>query len=239
MVRREKGIILALDVEDINRAAEIAYDVKDYIEMVKISYPIIIRNGPEVIKRIKEASQLPLLACFKIADIPEISRRIMKETIHQGADGVTIHGFVGRKSIEECVKLANEFGVETYVVTEMSHDDADYFLNRKLLTQISEKIAIVAKELGVTGIVAPATKPQRVKRFRAIVGPNMIIISPGIGAQGGKVGDAVLAGADYEIIGRNIYTASNPKKKARELYLTLQERLREIKKGSVGFGVIE
>ncbi len=230
---RGKGIIHALDVEDIDKAFKIAVDVKDYVEMIKISYPMIIRNGSWVIEKIKEITGLPVLACFKIADIPEISKRIMKETIDKDADAVTLHGFVGRKTLEECIKLADKFGVETYVVTEMSHDDADYFLNRELLTQVSERIARVAKELGATGIVAPATKPQRVKKFREIVGSDMIIISPGIGAQGGKVGDAILAGADYEIIGRSIYTAPDPKKKAREMYLTLQERLREVKEESV------
>ena len=230
---RDVGIIHALDVEEVDKAFRIAYDVKDYVEMIKVSYPTIIRNGAWVIEKIKDITGLPVLACFKIADIPEISRRIMRETISKGADAVTLHGFVGRKSLEECVKLANKHGVETYVVTEMSHPDADYFLGRELLTQLSEKIAKVAKEIGASGIVAPATRPQRVRRFREIVGNDLKIISPGVGVQGGRLGDAILAGANYEIVGRSIYTAPNPREKAREIYLTLQERLKKSKKEAI------
>ncbi|MDO8056425.1 MAG: orotate phosphoribosyltransferase, partial [Candidatus Hermodarchaeota archaeon] len=37
-----------------------------------------------------------------------------------------------------------------------------------------------------------------------------LIFAPGVGAQGGKPGSAVAAGANYEIIGRSIYAAKDP-----------------------------
>jgi len=42
-------------------------------------------------------------------------------------------------------------------------------------------------------------------------------------AQGAEVGDAIKTGADYEIIGRAIYGASDPKKAAEELYKEILE----------------
>ncbi len=45
----------------------------------------------------------------------------------------------------------------------------------------------------------------------------MKIISPGIGAQGGDEVSAVAAGADYVIVGRKIYQASDPVKVAMEI----------------------
>ncbi|MFW6194668.1 MAG: orotidine-5'-phosphate decarboxylase [Halobacteriota archaeon] len=224
----DKGIVHALDVEDKEKAFRIADDVKDYVQIIKISYPLVIRNGADVIKEIKQITGLPVLACFKIADIPEISRRILNETIDKGADAVTLHGFVGRKTLEECINLANERGVGTFVVTEMSHKDADYFLQDNL-TIVSERIAEVAAEIGATGIIAPATRPHRVRKFREIIGTGMKIVSPGVGAQGGSLGDAILAGADFEIVGRSIYTADNPREKAKEIYFNLQERLKREK----------
>ena len=63
-------------------------------------------------------------------------------------------------------------------------------------------------ECGADGIIAPATRPERVKVLREIVG-NRKILSPGIGAQGGDA-DAVAKIVDGIIVGRAIYEAEDP-----------------------------
>ncbi|MEM0002219.1 MAG: hypothetical protein QW211_04935 [Desulfurococcaceae archaeon] len=52
--------------------------------------------------------------------------------------------------------------------------------------------------------MAPATRPEVIKYIRSKLGTNVKILSPGVGAQGASPGDALCAGADYEIIGRAI-----------------------------------
>ena len=64
-----------------------------------------------------------------------------------------------------------------------------------------------------------------VKKARDIIGEDSIIVSCGIGAQGGKFGGALAAGADYEIIGRAIYEAENPARKVREINQKLRPYL--------------
>jgi orotidine-5'-phosphate decarboxylase len=219
-------LIHALDIVELDKAKKVAEAVSDYVDMVKVSYPSIIRNGGGFIGEIKRICGKPVLACFKIADTPDMSRRIMKEAILTGADGVTLHGIFSREALGECIKLAEANGIETYVVAEMSQSDFDSILGR-YKDEISERIASAARDSGATGIVAPATKPHRVKRLREIVGDEMSIISPGVGAQGGKIGDAILAGADFEIIGRLIYSASDPHEKIKKIYTELKQRLRE------------
>src|SRR5437879_6110591 len=95
LVQRTK-IIHALDVEDLDKALAIGKAHEPFVDSIKISYPLVLRNGPEAIERFKETVGLPILTCFKVADIPPISSRIMKATLDAGADGVTLHGFVGR-----------------------------------------------------------------------------------------------------------------------------------------------
>jgi len=74
----------------------------------------------------------------------------------------------------------------------------------------------MAVELGAAGIVAPATRPERLNLFRQIVG-DKLILSPGVGAQGGTVADPIRAGADYIIVGRAIYDAANPRAEAEKI----------------------
>ncbi len=213
-------VIHALDVEDLDKALTIANAIEPYVDSIKLSYPLILAEGPQAIGAIKEAVKVPILTCFKVADIPEISHRIMKATLDAGADGVTLHGFVGRDTVRECIKVANEYNAQTLVIAEMSHPGAEEFMQ-----PVGEKIAEMAKNLGATGIVAPATRPQRVKRYREIIGRERIIAAPGVGSQGGHVGDAILMGADYEIIGRSIYQAKDPAETAKQIQHQLRSRL--------------
>jgi len=62
----------------------------------------------------------------------------------------------------------------------MSHPGAAEFFHEGT----AERIAHLAIECGADGIIAPATRPERVRGLRDIVG-NRKILSPGIGAQGG------------------------------------------------------
>ena len=65
-------------------------------------------------------------------------------------------------------------------------------------------------DMGITNYVAPSTKLDRLKMIRGIVGDDSLIISPGVGVQGGDAA-STLKYADALIIGRSIYTANNPK----------------------------
>jgi orotidine-5'-phosphate decarboxylase len=91
----------------------------------------------------------------------------------------------------------------------MSHPGATEFFRGG----IAEKIARMAIECGADGIIAPATRPERVKALRKIVG-NRKILSPGVGAQGGDA-DAVADLVNGIIVGRQIYTAEKPGEAAK------------------------
>jgi len=66
----------------------------------------------------------------------------------------------------------------------------------------------MAVSLGADGIIAPATRPDRIKALRTIVGDRMIW-SPGIGVQGGDP-KVIAPLVDGIIVGRQIYQAANP-----------------------------
>jgi orotidine-5'-phosphate decarboxylase len=52
--------------------------------------------------------------------------------------------------------------------------------------------------------------------MRSIVG-DLLILSPGVGAQGGSAADAITMGADLVIVGRSIYGAVSPRDAAAAL----------------------
>jgi orotidine-5'-phosphate decarboxylase len=202
----ESNIILALDIEDVNKALRIAEEVSGLVKAFKVGYPLILGSGVKVIKDVSKFGEV--IVDIKIADIPDVSKNVARILSSQGADGVIVQGFVGRDVVREVRKEAKHL----YVVAEMSHPgNADY------ISKSSEKIALMAKEEGADGIVAPATHPERIRALKRISG--LKVLSPGVGTQGGSYRDAVESGADYLIIGRSIFMSPDPKHKIEEILL--------------------
>jgi len=206
-MKQESRLILALDVIDEDKALEVSKSVAGVVDAIKVGYPLVLSCGMDMITKIAELSEV--ICDFKVADIPNTNRLIVERIIEKGASGVIAHGFVGRDSIEACVKAAN--GKDVYVVVEMSHKGGVEFFQ-----PLTEKLAKLAVEVSATGVIAPATRPERIKFIRGLVG-ELKILTPGVGAQGGSAVQAIEAGADYVIVGRSIYQAENPRDVAEQI----------------------
>ena len=212
-------MILALDVTNREEALKIAEDVQEFVDAIKVGYPLILATGLGIIRDLAEFA--PVIADFKVADIPNTNRLICEQIFEAGADAVIVQGFTGRDSLEACIEVASEYGKDVFVVSEMSHPGGAEFLQKA-----AKAIAKMALELGAFGLVAPATRPERVKEIRKIIGDKLTIISPGVGAQGGKASDVISAGADWVIVGRSIYKTESPGEAAREIAEEIQAELR-------------
>ena len=67
-----------------------------------------------------------------------------------------------------------------------------------------------------------ATYPEKIREIHEILGENVPIYSPGIGAQGGAAETALKAGARYLIVGREITLAQNPAEAAKKLAASIK-----------------
>ena len=100
--------------------------------------------------------------------------------------------------------------------------------------------AALVRDAGCHGIVASGLEAARV---RAIVGPHLTIVTPGIRLPGGTAGDqtrvagpreAIAAGADYLVVGRPIAAAADPAP-ATEVFLRhIEEGLAQRTRGPAG-----
>jgi orotidine-5'-phosphate decarboxylase len=196
-------LILALDATGKKEALSLARACAPHIDAIKLGYPLILSCGLDVAGEL-ELLDLPLIADFKVADIPNTNRLIAEQVFDAGFSSLICHGFTGRDAVQACVDVAADYGGACYVVAEMSHPGATAFFHGGA----AEKIAGIAMECGADGIIAPATRPERVKVLRKIVGKRKIL-SPGVGAQGGDAA-AVAELVDGIIVGRAIYEAEDP-----------------------------
>ncbi len=208
-MKKDTQLILALDLTEHDRAVEIAKDVVEFVDAIKVGYPLVLASGLRVVRELSRFS--PVIADFKVADIPSVNEMICEEAFKAGAEAIIVHGFTGEDSITACVRVAKTHDCGVFVVAEMSHPGGLRFYRSR-----AEEIARLARESGACGIVAPATHPKRIQELKAASG-GLTVISPGIGAQGGKPSQAIRAGADYIIVGRSIYESKTPRTTAMNI----------------------
>ena len=217
-MNKKNSLILALDVLSRDKALELTEQLVDHFDAIKVGYPLILHAGLGIVKEISSISQV--IADLKIADTPNTNRLICEAVLGAGADAIIAQAFPGKDSLVACADCAESFGADLFVVTEMSHPGAEQFM-----APLAERMARLAVESGASGVVAPATRPERIRMIRSIIG-DKLIISPGVGAQGGSAGEALQAGADYLIVGRSVYGSADPVAQAKELAAQVEQSRR-------------
>jgi orotidine-5'-phosphate decarboxylase len=217
-MNKKNSLILALDVLSRDKALELTEQLVDHFDATKVGYPLILHAGLGIVEEISSIS--PVIADLKIADTPNTNRLICEAVLGAGADAIIAQAFPGKDSLVACADCAESFGADLFVVTEMSHPGAEQFM-----APLAERMARLAVESGASGVVAPATRPERIRMIRSIIG-DKLIISPGVGAQGGSAGEALQAGADYLIVGRSVYGSADPVAQAKELAAQVEQSRR-------------
>src|SRR6266566_6699212 len=160
-MRLRHRLLLALDVPDVASAWSIARAVHGQVDGIKVNWPFVLSAGSRIVH---ELADLGYVLCdFKIADIPHINRLIVEQAIGAGASGVICHAFAGEDSVRACVDAAGS--ADVFVVTELSHPGGQEFM-----TPWADKFARIAVRAGAAGIIAPATRPERIRVLRGIIG---------------------------------------------------------------------
>ena len=67
------------------------------------------------------------------------------------------------------------------------------------------------------GAVVGATYPEKIREIHQMLREEVPIYSPGIGVQGGKIREALNAGARFLIVGRSITLSEKPGENAKKL----------------------
>lgn len=195
-------------------ALKIAEALSDLVDRFKVNYPLILSAGIRIISEISELR--PVIADLKIADVPHISAKIAEIAFKNDAKAVIVHGFAGSDSLKAVLNVSRRYDGEIYVVTELSSEGG-----REFMGNLSLEIAKKAKELGCQGLIAPATRIEKLRLIKEVVS-DMKILCPGIGVQGGSF--EALKFADGIIVGRSIYLAKNPRDVAKEMREHVQTR---------------
>lgn len=222
------SLIVALDppegVDGVSWCVNLVSSLGNVSKGFKVGLPLIVRKGVRGLKDVVSVMSAELvIADLKLADIGYVMSLVTKAVASAGVNTVIAHAFVGTEgALSELSRTCSELGIKLVLVAFMSHPGA----GRVMKKAFSDLLSIV-KEVGAWGAVLPATMPEVVRAGREYLGSSVKIMAPGVGAQGAEPGDALCAGADYEIVGRLITRAEDPLKAAVEVVRKQGERVRE------------
>ncbi|MEM1873886.1 MAG: orotidine 5'-phosphate decarboxylase / HUMPS family protein [Acidilobaceae archaeon] len=220
---RESRLIVALDPErgvSLEPLLPIVSAVCSEVYGLKIGLPFMVLYGIQGLRSLRRACRARVIADFKLADVAHVMVRSV-EPIAEFVDAVIAHAFVGRAgALDELKAFLDSKGIDLALVVSMSHPGSSEIIDENI-----EKTLAVAEALKPWGLVAPATRPAMIRVARSRL-PAARILSPGIGAQGARPGDALRAGADYEIVGRSIWGSRDPLEAVRFINLEHERALR-------------
>lgn len=225
---RRSNLILALDFPSdaprhlLSKSIKILEQVYPHLCAVKINHHLVLPLGlfKEMQKIIEftHDNGLPIMMDCKINDIGSTNRIIAENYYKAGFDAVTASPFVGwNEGLQPVFEVAKQMNKGVILLVYMSHIGAQEgygqtLFDKKAKKQVSQYRVFAEKALSwnADGAVVGATYPDKIKEIHAILGGNVPIYSPGIGAQGGDVESAMKAGASYLIVGRTVIFATDP-----------------------------
>jgi uridine monophosphate synthetase len=214
-----------------------------YVAAFKPQHKFYAAEGEEGIRALRmtcdyvkqKYPQVILLLDAKYADIGNTLEQGAREAYDViGADAVTAMPAPGRQALEP---LFSRPGKGCFMVVRTSNPGAEELQDietaegEPLYVAITRKIAEGWNTSGNVGLVAPATEPRVLARVRQTA-PEMPILCPGVGAQGGDLEAAVAAGVDANgrglliNISRGIMEAADPGQAARDW----RDRIRAVAK---------
>ena len=148
----------------------------------------------------RAAPHVPIILDAKRGDIGSTAEQYAMEAFERyGADAVTLSPFMGFDSVAPYLK---HHGKGAFLLCRTSNPGGDDLQNQRLASVdgqplLYEHIARLAQGPwnlnGQLGLVVGATYPAEIERVRAVA-PNLPLLIPGVGAQGGDAVATVRAG---------------------------------------------
>lgn len=218
------AIIIALDMSRED-ALELCDKLAGRARWVKVGMTLFYRYGPAIVDEMRDRG-FKVFLDLKLHDIPFQIHGAAFAASLSGADILSIHGLggaqmiaEGRKGAEEAAEQRGGERTKLIAISVLTSMDQDALASVGVVQPVADEVSQLARlavDAGADGIVC---SPQEAKAMRELLGPQAIIVTPGIRPAGADVGDqkristpaaAIAAGASKLVIGRPITQAEDP-----------------------------
>ena len=223
---KRNPIIVALDVESAGEARALVDRLGSAASFYKVGMDLYAAAGMEFVRELLDRGKDVFLD-LKLYDIGETVKRAAAQVARAGVRFLTVHG--SGAVMRAAVEGRGGSDLKLLAVTVLTSFDHQDLADLGYLCSVSDLVDLrvqKAMQSGMDGIVA---SPLEAAGVRALAGPKAILVTPGVRSSGAAAGDqkriatpaeAIRAGADYLVMGRQITRAPDP---AAELARVLGE----------------
>ncbi|MCH1569860.1 MAG: orotidine-5'-phosphate decarboxylase [Longimicrobiales bacterium] len=212
-------VIIPLDVPSAEDAFTLVDRLGDEADFYKVGFELYTRGGPDVVRELVARGKRVFLD-IKLHDIPNTVAGAVAAASDLGVDLLTLHASGGPRMLESAAaaRSGDIRLLAVTVLTSLTPDEMSAVWGRDIRSVRDDvgRLALMAKDAGIDGVVASALEASWIRQQ---VGPDFLIVTPGIRPAGSDAGDqnriatpgdAVRNGADYLVIGRPITQADDP-----------------------------
>jgi orotidine-5'-phosphate decarboxylase len=217
MLPRDR-LIVALDVPSVAEAKALIAKLGDSVGVYKIGLELLFSGGFELAHELARAGRSVFIDA-KLLDIEATVERATAAIARTGASFLTVHA-LDCKTLDAAVRGRADSKLKLLGVTVLTNLDRDDLKEQGVDRDPQELViyrAMLAQEAGFNGVVASG---QEAAALRQALGPDVLIVTPGIRPEGSNAddqtrtvtaGEAIDAGADYLVVGRPITRAAEPR----------------------------
>ncbi len=210
-------LIVALDFPTTDLATAQVDQLGDAVGFYKVGLELLFAGGLDYATTLKAQGKSVFLD-MKLLDIANTVEKAVANVASFGFDMLTIHG-VDAKTMDAAVRGRGNSNLKLLavtVLTSLNDDDLKQQGSSMAPADLVLHRAKLAHEAGMDGVVASGLEAAAI---RAAVGPEMLIVTPGVRLAGGSVDDqarvitperAISAGATHLVVGRPITQANDP-----------------------------
>ncbi len=204
-------IILALDADEISKAADWINATKDSIDIYKVGLEFFLKFGASGIAELRKNGDFEIFLDLKLHDIPNTVANSVKSISQLKPKFLTVHASGGREMVSAAALADPSIAITgVTILTSLSDEE----LGELGFASNAEQSAVALAKIAVTaGARAIVCSPFEAGAIRSAVGDGVTLITPGVRPVGSAAGDqkrfmtpaqAIEAGANYLVIGRPI-----------------------------------
>lgn len=237
-VSMKDRLILALDVDDLERARTIVSLLAGEVGMFKVGKQLFTHAGPQAVKLIHDMGGEVFLD-LKFHDIPTTVAKAAVEATRLGVKMFNVHASgsleMMRLTVKEVSRVCRQESLRkpillaVTVLTSLNESDLKKVgVTGEVADQVV-RLALLSREAGMDGVVAASNE---VSPIRSACGRRFIIVTPGIRPQKTKHNDqkrvmspqeAIRASVNYIVVGRPIIEAKDPLRATRDIISEMEQ----------------
>ena len=222
-------LIVALDLPAVKAAEDMVSRLGESVLFYKIGYQLAFAGGLPFAAGLIAAGKQVFLD-LKLHDIGNTVEKGVQSVAQLGATFLTVHAFPQTMKAAVAGKQGSTLRILAVTVLT-SYDDADLAAAGYDMSvgELAAARAQQARDTGIDGLVCSA---EEATNLRKIIGPGMVLVTPGIRPMGSATGDqkrimsparAIRSGADYLVVGRPITEAADPRRAAEAIVAEIEQ----------------